>query len=400
MLFESQTTRARILVAGLLALWVAMLAGDWWLRFRWYHWQQQVISVPRPESSGPFARLLDYDEPSRRGGDLSHLIGLPKVAAEFEETRPAFRQRTDEFGYRNVPPTTGTVYDVVVTGSSYMNSGVPMSNTIGARLEAELGKPVYNQAYPGLGPTVGLLRHLGDARFAARPPRVVVWGLVEREIGAKPLGGLVAQMERIGSVEPHAPARARISWGSFRPVFLRISLPNSSAIAQMSAKIWHRLRYEVFGKLPDDIAPSRSDLEGGRFLFYAHAVKALRWGEKERDLDGVVRVIVTVQSRLRARGSELVILLVPDKEQAYREWLPDRLASESNPLPPSCLIALEEKLRAAGIPVCNVLAPFRDRAAEGEFLYYRDDTHWNDRGVAIAARELARVVVPLLDAPR
>jgi hypothetical protein len=53
---------------------------------------------------------------------------------------------------------------------------------------------------------------------------------------------------------------------------------------------------------------------------------------------------------------------------------------------------LEEGLRQLGVRVVNLAGIFRERAAtdfeNGEYLYWRDDTHWNARGVRLAAERI------------
>ena len=392
-----RATRFFVIAIGL--LWLGLLAGDWYLRFHWFHWERQWMSAAAPASSGPYPALMDREAPPRRGGDLSNLLGLPAVARRFEEQRPASREVTDEFGYRNIPPTTGTTYDVLLTGSSYMNSGVPMTNMLSHQLAERLGRSVYCQGYPGMGPTIGLLRHLADPRFVQHPPRVLVWGFVEREIGGGPLVTMMYHIHRLGLEESQPATRERIMWSSFNPKYLKQGLPNSSALSQVSAKIWRIVRYHALGRVTEDVAISKSDIEGGPVLFYSEAVTAMRWTEEQRDLVATTRVFKEVQDLLRARGTALVMLLIPDKEQVYRENLPAWIAGPDRPIPPSCLIRLEQLLRENGIPVCNLLDTFRARAEQGELLYFRDDTHWNDRGVALAADQLAPVVESLLKSP-
>src|SRR5215470_16553365 len=52
----------------------------------------------------------------------------------------------------------------------------------------------------------------------------------------------------------------------------------------------------------------------------------------------------------------------------------------------------EDELRAAGMVVINLTRALQLAAVSGlerhEYVYWRDDTHWNERGVAIAAAEI------------
>ena len=60
------------------------------------------------------------------------------------------------------------------------------------------------------------------------------------------------------------------------------------------------------------------------------------------------------------------------------------------------LAAIAQGLDAAGVPVVNLMPVFQEATARGERLYWRDDTHWNDAGIRLAAEELWRVTGPLL----
>ena len=53
---------------------------------------------------------------------------------------------------------------------------------------------------------------------------------------------------------------------------------------------------------------------------------------------------------------------------------------------------LHAELVAQGIPAIDLYTPFRDLAAQGELLYFPDDTHWNAQGVAAAADIAARYI--------
>ena len=63
---------------------------------------------------------------------------------------------------------------------------------------------------------------------------------------------------------------------------------------------------------------------------------------------------------------------------------------------PAFLDELEKALVAAHIPVVNLLSEFRAEAArrldEGGYIYWRDDTHWNQAGVELATERLIAAV--------
>jgi hypothetical protein len=389
---------ARWVVGVVAAAWLAIGAGDWAMRFRWFRWQDSIVSRGAMTSEALSAPMQKRENPEHRGGDLTRLVNIASFARAFEQVRPATVDWTDELGYRNEPPVTGRSYRIVVTGASYMNTGFPMTNMFSARLSAVGGVPVYNHAIAGHGPFMGPLKYLENKHFAEHPPRVLVWGIAEREIGGVPFAGFVYQLVHRQRAQVVDAGRASVAWQALTPESLKTSLPNTSLLAQYGERAWNRLRYELFRQITPDVAVSAEDVEGAPFLFYAPAVTALKWSPQQRDADKVAWALGHFRDACRAKGTELVILLIPDKEQVYRDLLPPRLNSPSSPIPPSCLYDVERALQAAGIPVVNLLPDFEREAARGVFLYWRDDTHWNDRAMAMAAERLWRAVEPLLTA--
>lgn len=374
-------------VAGVVGLvWLAMVGADWWLRFSWFGWQKNLTATPSALAGGPDRPLQVRSRPAEIGGDLTRLVGIPAVAARYEQVRPAATDYTDEYGFRNLPPVTNRYYPVVALGDSYMAAGLAVSNMFNVRLGAAGGVDAYNYSYVGRGPLFSIQRFVNDGRFLESPPKVLVWGLVEREIGGYMFMGLVGKLATESAVLENAKPRSRLNWGALAPASLRTSLPGSSILAQAARKSWIYAQYYIFGRLPEDVAPSTQPIGGQQVLFYRWAVKAMRWGYDERRPDKIAEAIRYVDGLLRQRGTRLVIVLIPDKEQVHRDLLPARLNPPDDPAPPSCLNDIEAELKMTDIPVVNLLGPFREEARKGHLLYWPDDTHWNSDGIDLAAR--------------
>lgn len=100
---------------------------------------------------------------------------------------------------------------------------------------------------------------------------------------------------------------------------------------------------------------------------------------------------------LAKRGLTLAVILVPNKYSLYHQLLTDPPAVRTEP--GELLERVEASLRAAGIAVVNLTHVLRTAAKSGlerhEYVYWRDDTHWNERGVAIAAAEIVRAIPEL-----
>ncbi len=388
---------ARWLLAALAVAWLALLGGDWLMRLRWFRWHDSLVLRPRAATveAGPARPLQVTDLPPRRGGDLTQLIALPEAARAYEEARPAARDYTDEFGFRNEPPVTGRTFDVVMLGDSFMAQGDDLPGTPARRLAARSGWSTYTYAFPGRGPIYAVSRFFEEDRFRDRPPRALVWGLVEREIGGDVLGALPWYLEHgsalVGAGQP------RLNTHELKPRQLKRSLPNTSIIAQAARRTWNVLRYHLLGRLTPDVAISARPVAGGPMLFYTPTLTAMRWTRAQRKPEQMLHVLGVFADTCRRRNIEPVLLLIPDKEQVYHNFLPARLLDPERPLPPSALTELEAGLRARGIRVVNLLEPYRAAAARGELLYRRDDTHRNAAGIDLAAAEVQRAAADLFD---
>lgn len=81
------------------------------------------------------------------------------------------------------------------------------------------------------------------------------------------------------------------------------------------------------------------------------------------------------------------IFFIPVKYRVYAKWLVDR------PLPNTQLDYLQQAAKLAGIPVFD-LTPALTQEAErllpqGQYAYWRDDTHWNCNGMRAVATPVA-----------
>jgi hypothetical protein len=94
----------------------------------------------------------------------------------------------------------------------------------------------------------------------------------------------------------------------------------------------------------------------------------------------------------------------PGAEQVHR--LLSVACTDSGPVgtePGVFLERAEIELRAAGIVVANLTKALRQAAKDlerHEYVYWRHDTHWNGRSVAVAAGEIDRIIPDLRQACR
>jgi alginate O-acetyltransferase complex protein AlgJ len=105
--------------------------------------------------------------------------------------------------------------------------------------------------------------------------------------------------------------------------------------------------------------------------------------ERAANLAKRAQIVEQVADYLRQRNIQLVVAPVPDKSRVEAAELcgvhrPAAIAGR--------LGEFEQRLGASGIDTVDLLRPMT--AAGGE-LYYRTDTHWNERGAKVAADAIA-----------
>lgn len=398
---EDKSARRLVLVMGLLL--AVLLGGDWFLRFYWFAWHETIWLKSRPIAETPTAPasflFTEQEVPPRTGGDLSHLIPIPDVRKRYEERHAGAVVTLDPAGFRNVPYDPSTQFSVVVVGDSYMAAGLPLSNQASAVLSALMGEPILNRAVPGRGPFQSVLRLLNEMDAGSQPPRLVVWGFIEREVSGSAFARFVQQLQAFSSREkapaiPEAPAASGLRWAALAPASLRVALPNSSAMAQISRKTWSLIQYYGARRLPSEILVLE---EAGQppMLGYGEALASMYWTPAERDLPLAVQSVVFIRDFLAARNLRLIVVPIPDKEQIYRDLIPRSAWRGGQPPYASILPAFVGGLHSNGVPVVDLSPTFMAARARGERLYWRDDTHWNETGIRLAAEEIARLVSAL-----
>ena len=381
-----------------LGLWLLLVAGDWVARFGVFHWHRQWIpsstSAPTVVSGSETAVAKIVPVPAQTGAGLTAMLALPWVAKRYEEFHPGYSVAVDRFGYRNAPLPEGRAYDIVMMGDSFLLS---LGTQDVAQVLSRIGDVgVYNHATRGAGPFLEMRLFLWSGRFKPLP-RVVVWNLAARD-----LAGSLFQRQAVddwfaGWKDPlidEIVATRRIQWNRLAPSELHKSWPNTSLAAYVSRQAWSRIKFAVFREWPRDVLGA-DDPQFGPMLFYRDNLRVLPTLTPEADAPAVVQKVLNVAMRFRERGMALVILLVPEKEQIHARALS---AADQKALArgPEMMSAIENGLKGGGVPVVNLMPVFQAATARGVQLYWRDDTHWNDAGIRLAAEELWRVTEPLL----
>lgn len=107
------------------------------------------------------------------------------------------------------------------------------------------------------------------------------------------------------------------------------------------------------------------------------------------ELAGVRRNLELRQTMLASFGVRYLLVLAPNKQSIYPEFLPDMVRPFVGPS------RLDQIVTYMGlsstVPILDLRPPLR-KAGERELVYLTKDTHWNQRGAYVAYRSIMEVL--------
>jgi hypothetical protein len=335
-------------------------------------WEAVTLFVT---SSGPFAPNKRYVNPAALG-DLGLFANLPAYNVPHSETFT-----TGSHGYRSWEPGADGTPGAILFGDSFgAGASLQDEDYLCARLAPVFHGPVFFAGYYS-GRIPATLADLPKAPY-------VIFQLSERyDLGTNGEGqGLVDHFRRILSPGSALYIRMRtvLSYWSYSPFEI------------LSSRYYKSLQN-------DTILPNvyRNNVRigtlanGNRILFLASEVPHY-FAKAAVDVGPVVEL----RSRVEKMGYRVIVLIVPNKFTVYYPLL-TQLSEPAVAMPAPAegdlyVNVLENKLRAAGVPVLNLNPALRraaaDAAVRNELVYRSDDTHWNPAGVEAAVRETANFI--------
>ena len=352
---------------------------------RWAHWDLIFRDLSGEGFDYGSAYVLDEELSFRRipglrwsGRPLSDVeaaYGLPRSLSD------PITFTYDRWGYRNAADIEHA--EVVLLGDSYVEGWyVSDEQTVAAQLETSLRSPVASLGVAGYG-TMQALRVLeGDALL--RRPRIAAWFFFEGNDlydDQSFENGLLAEPPSPEETTPHPQGLTRDHGWSQRSFTLNA---------------FRRLRRWVHPVIPNQ-APYRAHLQdqpGGEAVYFFD-YGSVPWTEYEEGQWAKARD--TFQRGLefaRARNIHLAFLFVPTKYRVYKDVID---IPEGSPLE---TWGAWEKLPAHFQDFCamtsaaclDLTGPLTQSVREGRVPFAPTDTHWNPRGHAVAAAELARLI--------
>jgi hypothetical protein len=318
-------------------------------------------------------------EPNRRyhsdriNGDVASIGNLP----EYRVFRPQ-TFTTDKNGFRNSSDPRRPPPSVLMLGSSFIaGSGNTDDQAIPARLEALSGCAVYNAAG---------LPVWADSILALAHDRGMNHGLV-----------LIECLERaVGRPIVRSVSTRRLAWLPFRE---DLNFINQTLRARLSVSPFQLLFQRLYKSVQNDVILPNiyKDRVAVRHLQDGRPMLFLREIEGDRKFTGIRQYVDTyalLRDQLRAEGFDLALVIVPDKLTVYGPLLSDP--------PPgwregeALLGEFERSARARDITVVNLapalIAHARQALDASVTIYWTDDTHWNPRGIEVAAEVIVEAL--------
>ena len=100
-------------------------------------------------------------------------------------------------------------------------------------------------------------------------------------------------------------------------------------------------------------------------------------------------LLVQLQQNLAAKGTQLVLLLAPNKEHVYAQYMPSSIPRVAQPTKAEALV--QHLSDTTSIPVVYPLQALIQQSKTQQ-VYYKYDTHWNDIGALTAAQLLQQAL--------
>ena len=324
---------------------------------------------------GPFMPAARVRQP-RAYGDLAamgNVVDMRQYRSEIATT--------DEWGFRNGPSADSRSFGAILFGTSFsMGAGLNDDETLSAQLAKQLGVPIYNAAGLDIGRERELLRVISRLHMRHRV------AIVEHmESAPQPVWS--------GSDVMTVGARLEDRFGdTYRDLRVRYSYVkgwlNESPLKLLLFKIFKDAQDDVF--LPNSFSDRviRDELTNGDPILFLPGQVFPRRAPDVVAQD--VRTWTSLNEFFARQGFDLYLVLVPSQ---YRVYGPLVRQPRSSAWSDTYLAELGQALRQNGISAIDLTPALEGAARAGlrdhRYVYWRDDTHWNSAGAAIAAREIA-----------
>lgn len=383
-----------------LLLWCALDLGLRFVPEEWLRIEPVQVATRLPAPKSPFTPGLKINVEGGAGEQA--LMGNLRPT----EVQPPMSFTTDGLGFRWTPARldAGPPRVVFFKGDSFTFGGaLSDEDTLPAALSARLGVGVYNAGRfftdeDGVRQLDELLVKLGADR-----PAVVCLYLESHE--RRFLSSYAEDVRRGRDGGGVAGRVGTLAFGERRYAELRESVRearrrygawwNISPLKIASIRAYKRLyNGSLLPNQAEDRVEARRLPNGERILLNPEKLRERGVPPDERLMRRTVEYFIWMDEHFRSRGMNFWVVLVPDKETVYAS----QLAGDQSGPPASSepLSVLEAELARRDIRVLNAATALRRTAAEdwaaANLTFYREDHHWNPRGVSVVADALAEAM--------
>ncbi len=107
---------------------------------------------------------------------------------------------------------------------------------------------------------------------------------------------------------------------------------------------------------------------------------------RKEEIDQWTDKLKAVENWYRRRGIEFIVVIAPNKSSVYPEMLPDSVVYKEGGTITDAIVEYAKKKEISLLDLRKIL-----RSNKGaDLLYYKTDTHWNNKGSSIGFRETMR----------
>ena len=275
---------------------------------------------------------------------------------------------TDRYGYRKQNSDLQKHKIVIIGESNIAGVLLTQEEILSEVLEKRLKVSVYPYA-----PVGGINSFLKNERFMENSPDILIFARIERELldldSLKPI-----RKNKLSSRIKQEIQKNRMVQ------LLGIHLDRVSKMIML-----HYFR----ASLRRNISPPKHfgpELISSRYgpIFFLHGRRANEDVSQDK-LDRAIQVIQSYNDAVKGRGIRFIFLPIPNKENIFYEYLETKK--------PIFLERLISGLKSHGIETIDTQKAFEEVFQKNKvLLYHTDDTHWNPRGVRLAADLTARLI--------
>jgi lysophospholipase L1-like esterase len=293
-------------------------------------------------------------------GDLAHhtSFAIPKRV----------KWITDRYGYRKKDAEGMKPQVVIIGDSNIAGIGLTQEEMLSEVLEEQLKVPVYPYA-----PVGSINTFLKDFRFKKDSPKVVIVSIIERDILRIPFPKLSSRRERFHSFYEWRDKVEQTRWVQSVGVMLD-RLFKMNMLNYIRARIGNRTSGD-FHCFPSEFGP----------MFFVQGEAANKEVSHEH-LHTAIKTMEAYDQVLKQKGIRFIFLPIPNKENIYHGFLPDSRR-------PVFLEQLIQELKKRKIETVDTQKAFEDEYCKNSaLLFFLDDSHWNPRGVRLAADRTAKLI--------